>query len=46
MGYDGVAPVYYLGVVPALIEHTHIHTQVICQVNGAVHSAFVRADNH
>ena len=31
MGNDRVAAVYDLGVIAALVEHTHIHTQDVCQ---------------
>ena len=43
---DRVTSVYYLGVVTAFIEHTHINSQVVCQVYSTVHSAFIRADDH
>ena len=46
MGYDGVASVYNLGIVAALVEHTHIYAQVVCQIYRAVHGAFIRADHH
>ena len=43
---DRVTSIYYLGVVTAFIEHTHINSQVVCQVYSTVHSAFIRADDH
>ena len=46
MSNNGIASVYHSGVVAALVEHTHIDAQVVCQVYGAVHGALVRADNH
>ena len=46
MGHDWVASADYLGIIPALIEHTHVHTQVVGKVYGAVHGALVRADDH
>ena len=43
---DRVTSVYYLGVITAFVEHTHINSQVVCQVYSTVHSAFIRADDH
>ena len=46
MCYDGVMSVDDLGVVTALVEHTHRYTQHGCVVHIPVQSAFVRADDH
>ena len=46
MGNDRVASVNDGRVVAAFVEHTHVNTQVVCQIYGAGHSALVRADNH
>ena len=46
MGHDGVPAIDDSGIVPSLIEHTHVDAQVVCQVDGAVHGALVGADDH
>ena len=46
MGDDGVLAVYHGGVIAALVEHTHVDAQDVGKVNGAVHGAFIRADDH
>ena len=46
MGNNGIASVHDGGVIPSLIEHTHIHTQDICQIDGTAGAACVRADDH
>jgi len=46
MSHDGIASAHDSGVVPPLIEHTHINTQVVGQIDSAVHGALIRADNH
>ena len=46
MGHNGVPAVDDLGVVASLIEHTHIHAQVVGQVYGTVHGSLVGADDH
>ena len=46
MSHDGVLSVYDSGIVAPLVEHTHIHAQDIGEVDCAVHSPFIRADNH
>ena len=46
MGHDGVPAVNNGRVVPAFVEHTHIHTQNIGEVNRALHSTLIRADDH
>ena len=43
---DRVSSVYDGGVVTAFVEHTHIYTEVICQIDGTAHAAFIRADDH
>ena len=42
----GLRPSHDLGVVPALVEHTHIQSQHVGEVHGAAGSALVRADDH
>ena len=46
MSHDWVAAVDYLGIIPAFIEHTHIHAQVVGKVYGPVHGSLVRTDYH
>ena len=46
MGNDRVAAVNDSGVVTALIEHTHINSEVVGQVYGTVHGTLIRADDH
>ena len=46
MGNDWVTSIDNTGVIAAFVEHTHVNTQVVCQIYGAGHSALVRADNH
>ena len=46
MSNDRVSAVYDLGVITALIEHTHIQSQHICEVDGTAGTAFIRADDH
>ena len=46
MGNDGIAAVYDAGIIPALIEHSHVEPQDIGDVDRAAHAAFVRADDH
>ena len=46
MCHNGIAPVYNTGVVPSLVEHTHIQSKYICHINGTAHPPFVRADYH
>ena len=43
---DRVAAVDNTGVVPSLVEHTDIKTQDIGEIDGSLHTAFVRADDH
>ena len=46
MGYDRILSVDYGRVVAAFIEHSHVHTQDIGEINGAVHRSLIRADDH
>ena len=43
---DRVTSVYYLGVVTAFIEHTHIDAKNVCVIYSTSHSTFIRADHH
>ena len=46
MCYDRVFPVHDLGVITALVEHTHVGTENIGEIYRTVRCAFVRADDH
>ncbi len=46
MSHDRVTAVYDPGIIPALIEHTHIESEHVCHVNGTAHAAFIRTDDH
>ena len=46
MRYDRISSVHDRGVVAALVEHTHVHAQVVGNVNCAAHTALIRADDH
>ena len=46
MGDNGIPAAYNLGIIPAFVEHAHIHPQVIGKVNGPVHGPFIGAYNH
>ena len=46
MSDDGIASVYDGGIIPPFIKHTHIHAEVVGDVDGTAHSAFVGADHH
>ena len=46
MSNDRVSAVYDLGVITALIEHTHIQSQHICEIDSTAGTAFIRADDH
>ena len=46
MGNDGVASIDNLRVVSSLIEHTHVQTKNVGNVDGTSHTAFIRADDH
>ena len=39
MGNDRVTSIDNTGVIAAFVEHTHVNTQVVCQIYGAGHSA-------
>ena len=46
MRNDRITSVNNSGIVPALIEHTHVKTQYICHINSTSHTAFIGADYH
>ena len=46
VGDDGVSSADDLGVIAALVEHPHVHAQIVGQVHSAVHGALVGADDH
>ena len=46
MSNNRISSVNNSGVVSSLIEHTHIQTEYVCNVNCTSHTAFIRADNH
>lgn len=46
MGHNGVAAVDDAGVVPSLVEHTHIKTKHVGNVDRSRHTALVWADHH
>ena len=46
MCHNGVVPVYNPGIVAPLIEHTHVQTQHIGDVDGPAHAALVGTDDH
>ena len=46
MSHNGIPSVDDLGIIPSLIEHSHIHAQVVCKINGPVHSSLIRAYDH
>ena len=46
MLHNGVATIDHAGVVPALIEHAQIYTQLGRKINAAVQGAFVRRNDH
>ena len=43
---DRVAAVYNAGIIAALVEHAHVHTEHGSIVHVAVQRTFVRADDH
>ena len=46
MCHDGIPPVDHTGIIPAFIEHTHIHTKIVSHVDSAGCGALIRADDH
>ena len=46
MGHNGVAAVDDAGVVPSLVEHTHIQAKHVGNVDRSRHTAFIGADYH
>ena len=46
MGYDRITSSDHAGVIPALIEHSHIQVQYVSQVDCTFGSTLVRADSH
>ena len=46
MGDDGILAVDDDGIIPAFVEHSHIHTQNTGEVNSSRHCTFIGADNH
>ena len=46
MRHDRVAAVHNLRVIAPLVEHSHVGSDHRREVNGAVHGALVRADDH
>ena len=46
MSHDGISSVYDLRVVATLVEHTHIQSQHICEINSAASTALIWADYH
>ena len=46
MSYDRVSAVHNAGVVTALVEHSHVQTKDIGNVDRTAHSTLVRADDH
>ena len=46
MSDDGILSVHNGGIIPAFVEHTHIHAQNIGKVDSPAHGALVWADNH
>ena len=46
MSYDGVTTVDDPGVISSLVEHTHIQTENVGDVDGTSHTTFIRADDH
>ena len=43
---DRVAAVYNAGIIAALVEYAHVHTEHGSIVHVAVQRTFVRADDH
>ena len=43
---DRVLAANYNRIIPALVEHTHFHTQYTGKIYGTTHSSFIRADDH
>ena len=43
---NGIASVYNTGVIPSLVEHTHIKTEHVGIIDSSAHSTFIRADDH
>ena len=46
MGHNGILSIYDLGIISALVEHSHIHAKHVGKIHGPVHGAFIRADDH
>ena len=46
MCHDGVLAVHDSGVVAALVEHSHIHSEDVGEIYRSRHSALVGADDH
>ena len=46
MGYDRIASVDNAGIVSSLIEHAHIQTKHIGNIDGTAHTTLIRADYH
>ena len=46
MSNDRVLAANYNRIIPALVEHTHFHTQYTGKIYGTTHSSFIRADDH
>ena len=41
-----MSAVYILGIVKALVVHTHIDSKDIGKINSTVHASLIRADDH
>ena len=46
VGNDGISSVHDPGVVASLIEHTHVKTQHVGDVDSPLHAALIRTDDH
>ena len=46
MGNDWIASIDYFRVITAFVEHTHVYTQHICQINCTAGTTLIRADDH
>ena len=46
MRNDGILSFDYGRIIAPLVECAHIHSGYVGEIDGAVHSAFIRADDH
>ena len=46
MGDDGVLAIDDSGIIAALVEHAHVNSEHIGEIDGTGHGSLIRGDNH